>query len=1026
MILSVMMVLAGVGWVIATSFFRTVVDPWFNAYPLLSALVMATVLLTYATILLLAGSNFGKPLPEKKKGKIPISAAPPLYYILQWSLVGSIFILSGFFTIGMMHYLSGFLWLTGTITMLSQFLFLMIPGNFRQETGPGKVDLIPNRLRLKPQAYHFWDTCIMAGGFFLVTGALLKPLSVVAGLLSIGTGLSWLLGAVSFSLVSTFYLSGAFRKKTPPSSYTVPEDTLSVFPRNNPTRIALIEAYSAHLNSRSLFGSQKNGILLWGPSAKASHIFARALAGETGRAYITFELSSLRGLTISAAEHELRNILYKIHLYKPVLLHITDYEAAVSTRSQPEREGLKKILLRLVGNKHALVVMNSTQIDDFPAEFKTPPVVYWVIGTGEVDAPTRTTFLRLALREIARQNEVLPGQVPLLTLEMIDGYDLYKLADMMEGFSPEDIDDVLLRSLKSARSLRRSLRQLDIDVSIRRKMQGWQDPTLEPMEAVRARLTEEAIAPALVISASEKILKQKRHTSESLLIVGKSPGLRQKVALKLAQRENYHFASVSQKDFARDSLGTFRNFVIQNKKLRPAVLFVDPLEILFPRVQLSHFSYHGEIYNQKVIELSQILQERQFWLICGTSGINDVDPMILRKFSRVMEIGDVQKEFLQDVETYAMEKLLEGFSSDNIDFSRFHLFTETSPFVEKTSEDKNHKNHPTFTLSLPEGNPPPIGDYFGREPLQNEILAALEAGRLKIRKDGSALGGTFFFLGPPQSGRKSLAEALSRQIYGKADAFVYRDMSLFDELFFAEQFLKKSVSSSPTNPLLPDDLWETFNHDPRRLLYMDNVEKAHPSLWNALLPVLKTGRLSWQEKTRDLSDSIFVLATTLFSPQDFAQVEPWNRPDVMIQAVGKNNRRLAYLPLFQPPFLKHVDLILPFSEYTPEDIQTILQQTAAKLLSDFSINLPFPGSLSVEPGIFEHLISKLDVSRRGMDGLDRKLQSLFFPALKKIRATFETEPGPHDFLLSWDGGGISVMTVTPSEQKTEEAAVTSP
>lgn len=69
-----MMVLAGVGWVIATSFFRSVVDPWFNAYPLLSALVMATVLLTYATILLLAGSNFGKPLPEKRRGR---SLFPP-------------------------------------------------------------------------------------------------------------------------------------------------------------------------------------------------------------------------------------------------------------------------------------------------------------------------------------------------------------------------------------------------------------------------------------------------------------------------------------------------------------------------------------------------------------------------------------------------------------------------------------------------------------------------------------------------------------------------------------------------------------------------------------------------------------------------------------------------------------------------------------------------------------------------------------------------------------------------------------
>lgn len=1026
MILAIAMVLAGTGWVILTSFFRTVVDPWFNAYPLLSALVVATVLLTYATILLLAGSNFGKPLPEKKKVKGSFSSTPPLYYILQWSLVGGVFILSGFFTLGMVPYLSGFLWLTGTVTLLSQFLFLMIPGNFRQESEAGKVDLIPNRLRLREKAYHFWDMCIMAGGFFLVTGALLKPISVVAGLLSIGTGFSWLLGAVSFSLVSTVHLSGAFRKKTPPSSYTVPEDTLSVFPRNNPARIALIEAYSAHMNTRSFFSSKKNGILLWGPSVKACHTFFRALAGETGRAYIGFELSSLRGLSTSAVEHEIRNILYRIHLYKPVLVHITDYESSVLSISQPERDSVKKQLLRLLTQKHALVVMDARQIEDLPPEFKTPPVVHWVIESGECDVATRMTFFRLSLRELARRNELLPGQIPLLTLEMIDGYDLYKLAEMTEGFSPEDIDDVLHRSLKSARSLRRSLRQLDIDVSIRRKMQGWQDPTLEPMESVRARLTEEAIAPALVISASEKILKQKRHASESLLIIGKIPSLRQKLAQLLAQKENYHFSAIAQKEFSRDSLGTFRNFVIQNKKLRPAVLYVDPLELLFPRVQLSHFSYHGEIYNQKVIELSQVLQERQFWLICGTSGINDIDPMILRKFSRVLEIGDVQKEFLQDVETYAMEKLLEGFSSEDIDFSRFHLFTGELSMKNQPAGETIQKTSPTFSLALPEGEPPPIRGYFGREALQNEILGILEAGRLKIRKEGSGLRGTFFFLGPPQSGRKALAQALARQVYENEDAFVYRDMGLFDELFFAEQFLKKPVSSSQTNPILPDDIWDVFAKNPARLLYLDNVERAHPSLWTALLPVLRTGRLTWQENARNISDSTFILASGLFSPQEFAQVDPWERPDVMIRTIQNSNRRLAYLPVFQPTFLQHVDLILPFSEYGTEEIHTILRQTVTGILQNFAENFPFEGSLAVDPGLFEQMMSKFDIPRRGMEGIDRKLEILLLPALAKIRASAEREPGPHNYVLSWDAGDITLRPVAPPERHSEEMATTTP
>lgn len=1027
MILGILMILAGVSWVVVTSFFRGVVDPWFNAYPLLSTLVMATVLLTYATILLLSGSNFGKPLPVGKKNKDQSSAAPPLHYILQWSLVGAIFMVAGFFTLGTMPYLSGFLWLTGTVILLSQFLFLMIPSTFRQEGDMGKVDLIPNRLKLHENAYHFWDTAILAGAFFLVTGALIKPISTVSGLLSIGTGAAWILGAISFALVSTFYLSGIFRKKTALSTTAVPEETLTIFPGNNPTRKALVEAYMSHIGSLSLFSVKKNGILLRGPSEKECFIFTRALAGETGRAYLPFSLSSIKGLSTNTTQQELRNLLYKISLYKPVLLHVTDYREAVTSLSHPERETLKKFLLKLLSNKHSLVLFSLTGTDELPPDFTTPPVVHWVIDIPPPDVGTRVAYLRLTLRSLARNAEVLPGQIPLLTAEMIDGYDLFKLAEMMEGFSVEDIEEILIRSLKNAKSLRRSLRQLDIDVSIRRKMQGWQDPTLEPMETIRAKLTEDAITPALVVTASEKILKQKRHAGEALLIVGKTFTVRQMLAQELAQKEKFHFASIHQKEFARDSLGAFRNFIIQNKKQRPVVLYVDPLEILFPRVQLSHFSYHGEIYNQKVIELSQVLQEKQFWLICGTTGANEIDPMILRKFSRVQEISDIQKEFIQDVESYAMEKLMEGQTPEGIDFSKFHLFTEqkSRDTRQQDGATENQESH-SFVLSLPAVQSPPIPGFYGRTGLQEEILRTLEASRLNIRKDGSKLRGTFLFLGPAQSGRKALSEALSQQVFGDNNAFVYRDMGLYDDLFFSEQFIRKPVGTTPTNPPLPEGLWDLFSESPARLVYMDNVERAHPSLWSHLLPIIRDGIIQWQDKIQNISQSIFVLASSLFSPQDFLHTEPWERPNILIRTVQNNNRRLAFLPLFQPPFLKNVDLILPFPEYTPEEIRQVLQQSVTRTLEEFAKKIPHTGSLGVAPDLFDHLLEKIDVPRRGMSGLEPMLQMILTPALSKIRESTDKSPGPHDYFLYWDGAGITAGSLSPQEKNPEEMATVSP
>ena len=186
MILNAFMIVAGLSWVVLATFFRSTVDPWFNDYPLLSTLVLATVLLTYATSLILAGSTIGKPLPVRKKRQKGMSA-PPVHYILQWALIGIVLIGAGIFVDNTHPLMSWLLWLTGGVILLSQFLFLMIPSTFQQEADSGEIVTVPNQLILKEKAFNFWDTSILAGGFFLIIGALLKSFSDVGGLLSIGT-----------------------------------------------------------------------------------------------------------------------------------------------------------------------------------------------------------------------------------------------------------------------------------------------------------------------------------------------------------------------------------------------------------------------------------------------------------------------------------------------------------------------------------------------------------------------------------------------------------------------------------------------------------------------------------------------------------------------------------------------------------------------------------------------------------------------------------------------------------------------
>lgn len=1018
MILNATLIAFGFLWVVAATFFRSVLDPWFSAYPLLSTLVLAIILLTYATTLILSGSNLGRPTTSQKKSfRGPTS--PPFYYIVQWAFISLIFVIGGFTVRTSNGMLSVLLWVTAAVILLSLFLFLMIPQSFRAESSTGDIVAVENKLHLKEGAFGFWDTCIMSGGFFLIIGALLQPFSIVSGYLSIGTGLAWLLGAVSFALVASFFLGGFTRMEKSPYVSLIPEENFAYFIGRSPAKSALLDAYTSYMRSRSIFRATKNGILLWGPSERGRLHFVRALAGETGRALLEFPLSNLKDSFPNGHAESLKNLFYKIRLHKPTLVFIRDYQETLSHTAPHSGawENAKSFMARLTAQKDALVVAVAQDLEEIPKEFRSPPLIHWTIELKTPDLGTRIGLLRITLKNQALKNELLPGNIPLLTEEMIGGYDLKKLAELMEGFDTEDIEEILQNSLRNARNVKRSLRQLDIDVAIRRKKQGWEDPTLEPMEFIRSRLTPDVLQPAVVERAAARILSQKRRTNDATLVIGTDPALRRMLVKQLAERERYHYALINQKELARDSLGAFRNFIIQNKRHRPALLFVDPVELLFPKVQLSHFGYHGEIYNQKVIELSQVLQERQFWLVCGTPNINEVDPMILRKFGRVIELADVQRELTQEVEDYALGQILEGVLPEEINLSRFNLSkTSRSDQGEPETDGKSSgANTDSFHLFLNPVPDSPIPGFHGRTETQSEILNVLDSAKLNIRSHGSAVLGSFFFLGPSQSGKKTLAECLSKFLFNQKDAFVYRDMGLYEEIFFAEQFIHKPVDLRKTGTMVPEGLWDVFSKNPQRLLYLDNVERAHPSLWDAFLPILRDGSVSWHKKSIPLPGTIVILASTLFSPSDFEGKEPWERSAEITRTVQKANRRLAFLPIFQESFLGSMDLVVPFPAYTPSEIVEITTATANTVLRDFAEKITRSGSLRVDPSVYVSLAGKFDPETTGLGRLERTVQNSFIQPLKQMKDILDASKDNRDFVLLWNNDRIVVEETVLSE-----------
>jgi ATP-dependent Clp protease ATP-binding subunit ClpB len=197
--------------------------------------------------------------------------------------------------------------------------------------------------------------------------------------------------------------------------------------------------------------------------------------------------------------------------------------------------------------------------------------------------------------------------------------------------------------------------------------------------------------------------------------------------------------------------------------------------------------------------------------------------------------------------------------------------------------------------------------------------------------------GSFLFLGPTGVGKTELTRALAEFLFDDESAMVRIDMSEYLE--------KHSVSrliGAPPGYVGYDEggaLTEAVRRRPYQVILFDEIEKAHPDVFNVLLQVLDDGRLTdGQGRTVDFRNTLIVLTSNLGSEAlarlpDGADIEQ-ARPAVM-EAV-----RAA----FRPEFLNRLDEILLFRRLSRQDMKGIVEiqlQRLHKLLADRKITLDF-------------------------------------------------------------------------------------
>ena len=231
------------------------------------------------------------------------------------------------------------------------------------------------------------------------------------------------------------------------------------------------------------------------------------------------------------------------------------------------------------------------------------------------------------------------------------------------------------------------------------------------------------------------------------------------------------------------------------------------------------------------------------------------------------------------------------------------------------------------------------------------VAAAIRRARAGMQSPTRPVG-SFLFLGPTGVGKTELAKALAAALFDEDDALVRLDMSEFME----RNAVARLVGAPPGYVGYEEggQLTEAVRRRPYAVLLLDEVEKAHPEVFNLLLQVLDDGRLTdSQGRTVDFRHTVVIMTSNLASRAILdsaratreAGVEPDQQSWLDQQTWLDQQIDQALASQFRPEFLNRIDEVIRFRPLGPDDLQRIVRlQLAelARLLAEQHLELEVP------------------------------------------------------------------------------------
>lgn len=259
---------------------------------------------------------------------------------------------------------------------------------------------------------------------------------------------------------------------------------------------------------------------------------------------------------------------------------------------------------------------------------------------------------------------------------------------------------------------------------------------------------------------------------------------------------------------------------------------------------------------------------------------------------------------------------------------------------------------------------------------QNEAISSIAKA---IRRSRSGLAdshrpiGSFMFLGPTGVGKTELAKALAASVFGSEDSMIRIDMSEY-----MEKFASSRLVGAPPGYVGHDEggqLTDKVRENPYSVVLLDEVEKAHPDIFNLLLQVLDDGFLTDSKGRKiDFRNTIIIMTSNLGATDlrdekevGFGAATPENEYRAMSQKIHQRLKRT-----FRPEFLNRIDDILVFHSLSKDELHQIVKLMAQKVIKRVAAQ---GVNLKITPAAIDTIAKKGYSPEYGARPLRRALQT---------------------------------------------------